>query len=264
MKPVILLITALVLAIGCKTATEADTTPPLPPQGISTISLDHAIDISWLPSQEPDVSGYNVWRNGSASGHFILIGTTSHAYFVDDAALNGTTYYYRLSAFDFGGNESALSAEVAYDTPRPEGYDVTLSDRTLDPASSGYDFSAFVAKRYDDHSTDIFFQNAGGVYYLNVWSDSDIQDMGYTSSLDEISSAPVSGWAPSKSAEAIPGHTYVVWTWDDHYAKVLVKTVSPSTITFDWAFQTAPGNRELKRVPDTNGKRAPLKEPVLY
>ena len=264
MKPVFILSFVLILSTGCKRATEVDSVPPLPPQGLSTVSLDNAVDISWLPSQEADISGYSIWRNGSANGRFVLIGTTHDTYFVDDAALNGTTYYYRLSAYDRAGNESALSAEVAYDTPRPEGYGVLLADQAVNPASSGYDFSAFTTRRYDDSSTDLFFENAGGINYFNVWSDTDIQDMGYTSSLDEISSAPVNGWAPSKSAEAIPGHTYVIWTWDDHYAKVLVKSVTAGSITFDWAYQTAPSNRELKRVPDADGKRRSFERITMY
>jgi hypothetical protein len=79
--------------------------------------------------------------------------------------------------------------------------------------------------------------------------------MGFTSSLDEISSSPKEGWAPSKSAEAIPGHTYVVWTVDDHYAKVRVKEAGASRLVFDWAYQTAVGNPELKRSNDNSDNR---------
>jgi hypothetical protein len=80
--------------------------------------------------------------------------------------------------------------------------------------------------------------------------------MGYTSSLDDISKSPTEGWAPSKSAEAILGHTYVIWTRHDNYAKIRVTSVSASSITFDWAYQTAKGNIELKvaRKPRTSDK----------
>jgi hypothetical protein len=151
-----------------------------------------------------------------------------------------------------------------HDTPRPEGYGVQLSDVKTSVTLSGYDFSTYSVTKYDDNWTDVFYETAGGVNYLEVWTDTDIQDMGYTTSLDEITYAPASGWSPSRTVEAIAGHTYVVWTSDDHYAKVYVTSVTPTSITFSWAYQTAPGNRELKRPPDANGVRAPLKRLASY
>jgi hypothetical protein len=139
-----------------------------------------------------------------------------------------------------------LSKEVVYDTPRPEGYGVVLSDYQTSSNVAGYDFSQYTILGYDDKNTDFFFENSKGRFYLDVWDDSDIQDMGYTSSLDDISSAPTQGWAPSKSTEAIVGHTYIIWTWNDHYAKVRVKEVGVSRLVFDWAYQTAEKNPELR------------------
>ncbi len=264
MKSYIMIIATLVFVTGCKAPNGVDTIAPYPPQGLGTISLDNAVQIDWLPSQDANVDGYNIWRNLAPTGRFVMIGSTSQTYYVDATANNGTTYYYRVSAFDVAGNESEMSLEVVHDTPRPEGYGVQLSDAGTVPALGGYDFSAYSVERYDDTVTDVFFERAGGVNYLDVWSDTDIQDMGYTTSLDEITAAPSNGWAPSKSVEAIAGHTYVVWTWDDHYAKMYVTSVSPTSITFDWAYQTTPGNRELKRAPDARGNRAPLKRLASY
>ena len=124
MKTTIIVVAALVFVVGCKVPNEVNTTPPFPPQGLGTISLDNAVQIDWLPSQDADIDGYNIWRNLSPSGRFVMIGTTSQTYYVDASAVNGTTYYYRVSAFDVGGNESELSPEVVHDTPRPEGYGV--------------------------------------------------------------------------------------------------------------------------------------------
>jgi hypothetical protein len=92
-------------------------------------------------------------------------------------------------------------------------------------------------------------------YYLNVWQDTDIQDMGYTNTLHDIGLAPTAGFSPSKTVEAIPGHTYVIWTWDNHYAKVRVKEVTPMRVTFDWAYQVAPASPELKRDAGQDGVR---------
>ena len=88
-----------------------------------------------------------------------------------------------------------------------------------------------------------------------MWDDTDIQDMGYTSSLYDIYEAPEDGWAPSRSVQVIPGHTYVIWTWDDHYAKMRVREVDSYTVRFDWAYQVAPGNPDLKKQLPKDGKR---------
>ncbi|HXG37132.1 MAG TPA: hypothetical protein VNL36_00025 [Bacteroidota bacterium] len=255
MKSFIFLLVFALFASGCDNFVEIDRTPPAAPRGIRTVSLDNAVEITWLPNTEPDIAGYKIWTSDRYDGRYQLIGDTRDTRFVDRGARNGTTYYYALSAYDIEGNESELSDEEVYDTPRPEGYGVRLSNYRTAPSSAGYDFSTYSVGRYDDEFTDLFFENFNGRYYLNVWNDTDIQDMGYTRTLDEISVAPTQGWSPSKSAEAIVGHTYVIWTWDDHYAKVRVREVNASQVVFDWAYQTAKGNPELKRAVPPDGKR---------
>jgi hypothetical protein len=258
MKPLMFALATSFIILGCENELDIDTTPPPPPQGIRTISLDNAVELQWLASQAEDVKGYKVWVSDRYDGRYSLIASVTTTNLVDDGAANGLTYYYAVSAYDFTGNESALSNDVVYDTPRPEGYGVHLSDYKTSSESSGYDFSEFTILSYDHVKTDLFFENSNAHLYLDVWDDSDIQDMGYTSSLDEISSSPLKGWAPSKSAEAIVGHTYVIWTWDDHYAKVRVKEVGESQIVFDWAYQTAERNPELSIVRPSPTKRKPL------
>ncbi len=239
-----------------------DTTPPAIPAGISTISLDNAVQLDWNANTESDFAGYNIWVSDRYDGAYSRIGSTQSPQFVDYGANNGVTYYYGITAYDFEGNESEMSRDVAYDTPRPEGYDISLYNYLVFPAVAGYDFSTYSVGQYNDEFSDLFFENANGVFYLNVWSDTDIQDMGYTTTLDDISVAPTNGWSPSGSTEAIIGHTYVVWTWDDHYAKVRVKGITPSRVIFDWAYQTAPANPELSR-PQFLGKRQPKARPRL-
>ncbi|MGH2566948.1 MAG: hypothetical protein ACRDGA_01295, partial [Bacteroidota bacterium] len=193
------------LLVGCENFADVDRTAPTPPRGIRTVSLDNAVEISWLSNPEPDIAGYNIWVSDRYDGRYQLIGKTPQTRYTDGDARNGVTYYYALSAYDVNGNESDLSSEEVYDTPRPEGYGVQLLDYRVAPNSAGYDFSTYSVGPYDDSFTDVFFENFNGRYYMDVWNDTDIQDMGYTSNLDEISVAPQNGWAPSKSVEAIVG-----------------------------------------------------------
>jgi hypothetical protein len=74
----------------------------------------------------------------------------------------------------------------------------------------------------------------------------DIQDLGFTEEFDSVGVAPTDGWSTLGYSEAILGHTYVVWTGDENFAKVWITSISPSgMIAFRWAFQTVPNNIQL-------------------
>lgn len=249
MKSIIVtaLFSLLLIASGCTQAIFApDFTPPAAPRGLSTETGDGMVELFWLRNTERDVAGYNIYSSVSFSGHYEYIGKSRSPYFLDNGTTNGRTYYYAVTAYDHAGNESELSTNVVYDTPRPEGLDVALQNSRLSPSIGGYDFSTYSVGRFDDEFTDVYFESDSSGYYLVVWEDSDIQDMGYTGSLYEIGEAPATGWSPSKDVRVIPGHTYVIWTWDDHYAKLRVTQLSSSRVVFDWAYQLQTGNPRLK------------------
>lgn len=257
-KYIISVISFVIFLPGCSNHTEPiDITPPASPRGLSAFVGDSEVELYWYDNTEPDLAGYRVYRSTTANGRYVHFATTSVPSFLDRWVNNGVTYYYAVSAYDLNGNESEISYYIIESTPRPEGYDVNLRDYRSFPDKSGYDFSTYSVGPYDDQYTDIFFENYNGVFYLNVWDDTDIQDMGYTKSLYEIVEAPTTGWSPTKDAQAIVGHTYVIWTWDNHFAKIRVKSVSSNRVIFDWAYQLQRGNTQLKRT--VLEKRQPLK-----
>lgn len=225
---------------------EPDYKAPLPPTGINVINGDQRVDLYWNHNRESDLAGYNVYYSYSYDGRYTLIGSTSSNYFVDFGPRNGFTYYYAVTAYDYNGNESELSYDVAYATPRPEGYNQTIFDYRRFPNNSGFSFTGYKVVPYNSDLTDFFFENFEGTFYLVVWDDTDIIDMGRTNSLYEIPFAPISGWSPTKDEIAKVGHTYVIWTWDNHFAKIRVKQITQDRIVFDWAFQTVAGNDQLK------------------
>jgi hypothetical protein len=236
----------------------SDNEPPTVPSGLTSLALDRQVELWWDENPENDVAGYNIYSATSAGGRYRLIGTSRTPQYVDRYLSNGTTYYYAISAYDESDNESELTGENVYSIPRPEGFDLALFDYRQYPNTSGYDFSTNTFGKYDDKYTDIFFENDNGAYYMDVWTDSDIQDMGYTSGLDDITIAPVDGWSPSKDVRLIKGHTYIVWTWDDHYAKFRVYDIKPDHVLLDWAYQLVIGNPNLKHQKTATGDRLPL------
>lgn len=239
-----------------------DLQPPSPPKNIYTISGDNWLEIRWQFNYEKDVQAYNIYRSYSYNGEYRYIGTTSKNYFIDYSVRNGITYYYGITAVDYSGNESDLSYEVIYDTPRPEGYNQTIFDFRRFPNLAGYDFSNYSVVPYDNDNCDMFFENYNGTFYMVVYDDTDIQDMGPTSDIYDIDKAPISGWSPTKDVKLYEGHSYVVWTWDNHFAKFRVKYLTPERIVFDWAYQLAEGNRELKST-TSRPERRMNKEKIL-
>ncbi len=243
-----LLTIALVFVAGCHTNNlRPDFTPPSAPTGLRTSTGDNFIELFWNSNPEPDVAGYNVFASPTYEGPYDIIGSTSSTQFVDHGAANGSTYYYAVTAYDFDGNESALSKDVAYDVPRPEGYGIMLANYRVSPDIAGYDFSSYSVVPYDASGTDMFFENYNGTLYMDVYTDTDIQDMGPTSSILDISTAPASGWSSTHDVVLAAGHTYVVWTHDDHYAKFRVSALSGTRVEFDWAYQLQTSNPMLKR-----------------
>lgn len=252
------LISALTVT-GCRHFINApDTTPPSPPSGLRTATGDDFIELFWNEVREGDLEGYNVYVSSSYNGRYDYIGSTESAYFVDEGAKNGHVYYYAVSSYDDEGNESNLSKDVAYDIPRPEGYNVILNDYIVSPASAGYDFSSYAVVPVTDKYADMWFENYNGTLYMNVGTDSDIQDMGPTRSILDIGEAPSSGWSTTHDVRLIAGHTYVVWTWDDHFAKFRVGSLSSSRVVFDWAYQLLESNPLLKRAVGNDRSSGPV------
>lgn len=221
--------------------------PPSPPTGVQVINGDNTVEITWNKNPESDIAGYNIYYALSYNGKYTLIGTTKNNYYDDNGAQNSITIYYAVTAYDFNGNESALSPDNVSATPRPEGFNETVFDYRNFPNTGGFSFTTFSDVAYNDSTADFFFENYNGNFYIDVWTDSDIQDMGPTNNIYDISYAPTSGWSPTKDAAAIVGHTYVIWTWDNHYAKIRVSNITNERMVFDWAFQAVAKNNQLKR-----------------
>jgi hypothetical protein len=229
-----------------------DFTPPAPPKNITVINGDQRVDIFWKKNTENDLAGYNIYYSYSYDGKYTLIGSSPKNNYIDFGVRNGYKYYYAVTAYDYNGNESELSNDVVYAVPRQEGFNQSIFDYRRFPNKSGYSFSTYSVVPFNSLDADFFFENYQGTYYLVVHDDTDIKDMGPTIDIYDIQFAPTSGWSLTKDEIAKVGHTYVIWTWNNHFAKIRVKNITPDRIVFDWAYQTVQGEPMLKDLKERN------------
>ena len=233
---------------GCELYTVVAVSDPLPatPAALTSITADGAVYLSWEDGSPVPSDHFRIYRGEGSGERLDYLASTSDAGFVDFAVQNGRTYFYGVTAVSPSGRESGLSRVVG-DTPRPEGYDLVLFEADTRPDRSGFDLSSRARLYPGDPHTDIYVQHdpVSGLLLLLATLGTDLQDMGYTGSLDDISASPTDGWSPDGSAVLVTGHTYVVWTHDNHFAKLRAVEVAPTWARLDWAYQVDPGNPEL-------------------
>jgi hypothetical protein len=241
-------------AAGCEDDTRP-ATPPAAPRGLYSVTGDGSVTLHWLANTEANVTGYRIYKATCPDGNTcpydrvgsVAAGVTS---FTVTGLGNGVTRFFAVAAVNNQNREGDLSYETVYDTPRPEGTDAVISNyRGPNPpyAGSAWDFSAATARSSSDPLADIIFSDTLGIAEMYAADlGTDIQDAGYSTSLDRVDFAPSAGWSPTGTVELIPGHCYVVWTRDNHFAKFRVTSMTHAAVAFDWAYQTDPGNGELR------------------
>ena len=99
----------------------ADTTPPATPKGLTATPSQGGIALDWADNTEADLAGYNVYRSDSANGTFNKLNSAplSASEYNDTKAPAGQLSYYRVTAVDKTGNESAPVTDSA-ERPAPD------------------------------------------------------------------------------------------------------------------------------------------------
>lgn len=254
---------SLIVITGCdeNCADYEDDYSPSIPAGVYSVTGDEQVTLYWAPVVEHDFDYYVVYRSDFPPGPYEEIATTEEAFYVDDGLTNGVTYYYSITSVDAYGNESELSIELVYDTPRPEG-SATLTNYHDDASSAGFSFANEQVVDYNESSCDIYleFDAVLDTYFIHCGRYlTDLQDFGYTDDIHDVNYAPEEGWSELCYVEVISGHSYIVWTAENHYAVFRVTSIYEGTssskyIRIDWAYQTDLGNRELRINPENKIK----------
>ena len=98
-----------------------DTVPPVPPIGVQVQAEDDLIAVRWDENAEIDLAGYRLYRSSFEDGPFGIISSNLvYCPWFYDTVLPMEMTYYKVTAVDASGNESAFSQIVGiyYNTDR--------------------------------------------------------------------------------------------------------------------------------------------------
>jgi Divergent InlB B-repeat domain/Fibronectin type III domain len=119
---------------------------------LASVAWGAQIKLAWNSNNNPQVTGYKVYC-GTTSGKYtttINVGSRT-AYTVSNLAI-GKTYFFAVTAYAAGNNESKYSNEIAYTVPAaPTLSSVTVTGPTQLAANSSAQFTCIA--RYSDATT---------------------------------------------------------------------------------------------------------------
>lgn len=94
-----------------------DTAPPAAPGGLAGAIAGSSIHLTWSANAEPDLLGYTVYRSVAAAGPFTAISGSPISpteFFDSNVPAGASAVWYKVSASDVNGNESARSAALSF------------------------------------------------------------------------------------------------------------------------------------------------------
>ncbi|MGA7400811.1 MAG: choice-of-anchor D domain-containing protein [Candidatus Sulfotelmatobacter sp.] len=89
--------------------------------GTGVAAPAYSVNLTWVASTSPNITGYNVYRRTGTTGSFTQINTVLNATtaYTDSSVTDGQTYYYETTAVNSSNEESAPSTAVSAKIPAP-------------------------------------------------------------------------------------------------------------------------------------------------
>ncbi len=90
----------------------SDNIAPAIPANVSAVAGNATVAITWSAVSNSDLLGYEIYRSTTVGGAYTQLNTSNitGTSYTDSSVSNGSTYYYKVSAGDTGGDESELSS----------------------------------------------------------------------------------------------------------------------------------------------------------
>lgn len=246
------------------------------PTGLGSISLDGAVHLGWSDNARRAggtafdhyrvySTQYDLDAGTCVAANWVLEGTTVSEDFLATGLANGGPVCLAVSSVSRDGHESVWS-QPRTDTPRWESRFVIVDAVQSVAATSGFRFYDAASRSLGlvtaGTRTDLDFKvdrrTDGSLWLTPVRSDVRIAlyDLDPVADLTDIDIAPADAEFLPGAIEAVPGYAYVfrvLYADGAHYAALRVQHVSASYVIFDWAYQSDPGNPELRRTRSAAG-----------
>ena len=91
--------------------------PPAAPTGLTATASNATVTLTWTAST--GATSYNIKRSETSGSDYELVGTTSATGYVDTDVVNGTSYYYVVSAQNIAGEGAASTQATATPVDAP-------------------------------------------------------------------------------------------------------------------------------------------------
>jgi len=130
-----------------------DLTAPAAPENLWALAGNGTVSLDWDNNNEPDLEGYNLYRTTTSGSGYTKLNSPllTDSNYIDDTVINGTIYYYVVTALDTSENESGNSVEACA-VPSADGNNITIQeyatgfcnvDGIIDNKHAGYTGSGF-------------------------------------------------------------------------------------------------------------------------
>ena len=126
----------------------ADITAPNAPANLWASAGNATVALDWADNNESDLAGYNLYCSTTSGGSYSQLNSSllTNSNYTDNSVINGTMYYYVVTAVDTSENESSDSVEACA-VPGIDGNSITLQehatgfcnvDGSIDNDNAGY------------------------------------------------------------------------------------------------------------------------------
>ncbi len=220
--------------------------PPAAPVILTVITNYGLVALTW--SASANATSYNVKRSPASGGPYTIIVNTSATNHSDTTVINGTTYYYAVSALGAGG-EGANSTEVRATPPLPP---------VPDPQIGYVDFPVATLYTSVFHPISSYVANNDAIIVIKgTPTSSTSYTFGYTTNAAAVTNpTPASASVRSEYQDGLPSSSVAPYTISQVAPFLTIKAIgskadgSPNSAVVKATFQFVTGN------PNINGDNA--------
>jgi len=156
---------------GNNSSNNSTVKPGVPTGVMTTAATSNSITISWTAVF--DATGYYIYRSSSSTGTFTQVGNIKSSSYTNTGLTAGTTYYYKVAAYNNAGTSSQSSTLYAA-TNSSALFSITISGTpktgqiiTAVTNGSGWTTGSFKWGYADSANADYFYYFTSGMSGLN-------------------------------------------------------------------------------------------------